>query len=370
METGVTMNGSGNPVAIIMAGGVGTRFWPLSTNDRPKQFLTLSGDRSLLQQSCDRISGYIPPERIMVLTQSRFTGLVAEQLPGIPTGNIIGEPLRRDTAAAITIAAIVTQRRFGNAVMVILTADHLIEPEDAFLKAVESAVEASSRDHVLYTFGIPPTYPATGYGYIEFGREILDDSGIKHFELTRFREKPDEQSAQTYIDSGRYLWNSGMFVWQTDVILRLLETHLPGHISAISTAVGDDSVPLEQALATALEPLRAVSIDYGVMEHASPVRCIAAPFSWSDIGGWNALGASLEEDADGNAHRCRLTALDAARNMAFCENGDDEVILIGVDDLIVARSGSRILVAAKDRVDELKAALARDAGNDEAIPPT
>ena len=184
---------SNNPelVAVIMAGGAGTRFWPLSTEARPKQFLRLFGERTLLQLSFDRLRAMMPAERILVLTSARFVDLVCQQLPELPAGNVIGEPMRRDTSAAVALAALLCRRRFGNPVMGVFTSDHLIEPNEELERAVRSAAAgAAGSDGVLYTFGIQPAYPATGFGYLERGELLQDDDGIRHFSLERFVEKP------------------------------------------------------------------------------------------------------------------------------------------------------------------------------------
>ncbi|MCF8063497.1 MAG: mannose-1-phosphate guanylyltransferase, partial [Deltaproteobacteria bacterium] len=226
-----------NLVAVIMAGGVGTRFWPLSTRERPKQFIRLFDERSLLQKSYDRVAGIIPDERIMVLTNDRFAHLVEEQLPGIPRRNIVGEPERKDTAAAVCLGVLMARKRFGNPVMAVLTADHLIEPVGLFQRTMLSAVRAARETGALYTFGIRPTYPAAGFGYLEMGEKSAEDAGIEHFHLASFREKPDIETARRYQASGRHLWNSGMFVWTAEAAFKELETHLPGHVDHLSRAV-------------------------------------------------------------------------------------------------------------------------------------
>jgi len=348
-----------NHVVVIMAGGAGTRFWPLSTGKKPKQFLTLFSDKSLLRLSYERIYGLVPPERVMVLTNRDFIPLVREQLPELPEENVIGEPCRRDTAAAVTLAALLCRKMHGNPVMTILTADHLIEPTDLFLKHVVSAVRFARRDNVLYTFGIVPDYPATGYGYLERGERVLEDDGIEHYNLLRFKEKPDIDTARRYVESGRFLWNSGMFVWSADAILGELRKHLPDHVEKISKAVslhGGDR--WNDALEEAFTPLAPVSIDFGVMEKASNVRCVAAAFSWNDVGSWPALREHLPADDASNTSNCRLVALDAGDNIVFSENPDDTVVVVGVNELVIARAGSRILVAHRDRTEDIKKLVA------------
>ena len=346
-------------VVVIMAGGAGTRFWPLSTEERPKQFLDLFGDRTLLQKSFDRVSSLVPPERILILTNAALVSIVKEQLPQIPVENIIGEPIRRDTAVAVGLAAVLCRRRFGNPVIATLTADHMIEPVALFQKTLLSAARRAVDDNTLYTFGIEPTYPATSYGYLERGMQIAvdyeDDGGIEHFRLLRFKEKPYPETARRYVESGRFYWNSGMFVWTADTILKEIEMHLPKHAKALSRAAALDQTPQwDQALKAAFESLHAVSIDFGVMEKAQNVCCVASGFSWSDVGGWLALKSYLPEDEAGNCCRGNAMTLDATDNLVFCEDPKETVVLIGVKDLVIVRAGTRTLITNKDRTEDLK----------------
>lgn len=342
-------------VVVIMAGGAGTRFWPLSTAEKPKQFLNLFGDRTLLQKSFDRVSDLVPPERTLVLTNAAFVSIVKEQLPQIPVQNIIGEPIRRDTAAAVGLAAFLCRIRFGNPIIATLTADHLIEPVALFQKTLLSAARRAANNHALYTFGIEPAYPATGYGYLERGVQIADDHGIEHFHLVRFKEKPDVETARQYVESGRFYWNSGMFVWTADAILKQIEIHLPSHARALSRAAAFDQTPeWDHALRVAFESLQTVSIDFGVMEKAQNVCCVASRFSWDDVGGWLALKSWLPEDEAGNYCRGKTTTLDATDNLVFCKDPRETVVLIGVKDLVIVRAGSMTLITHKDRTEDLK----------------
>jgi len=346
-------------VAVIMAGGMGTRFWPLSTPARPKQFVTLFGERSLLQMSFDRLRGLVPPERILVLTNAAHVAIAREQLPELPEGHIIGEPVRRDTAAAVALAAVLVRERFGDSVILTLTADHLIEPTEIFQQDLVSAARQVAAADVFYTFGIRPAYPATVYGYLETGAAVAADDGIEHFELRQFKEKPDLETARRYVDSGRFLWNSGMFVWKAATILREIRTWLPGHSEALEPLGGCDGTPRwQEALEKAFAGIRPISIDYGVMEKTrTPLRCVASRFSWSDVGGWPALGDLLARDSRGNAVRGTLRAIDASGNLVFSEAPGETVALIGVEGLIVVRSGNRTLVARKEDADRIRELL-------------
>ncbi len=345
---------------MIMAGGAGTRFWPLSTGERPKQFLRLFGERSLLQQSYDRIRELAPDERILVLTNRRLTGLVREQLPELPARNVIGEPERKDTAAAIALGALVMRRRFGDPVMVVLTADQLIRPEEDFRRVLLSAARGAAESSALYTFGVKPSYPATCYGYLERGEPVGTQDGIGHFHLRRFVEKPAAGTAREYLEDGRYYWNSGMFVWRVGTILAELERQLPEHLAQLSPALeGEEGPARETRLGEAFARLKAISIDYGVMEGAREVRMAVADYYWNDVGGWLALEEFLEKDSSGNAARGQLAALDARDNLVYCEQPEETVALIGVSGLVVVRAGDCTLIVPKERAEQIKSLVKR-----------
>lgn len=350
-----------NLAAIIMAGGAGTRFWPLSTDKKPKQFLRLfDDDRSLLQKSFERVIGLIPNDRILVLTNKAFVDLVAEQLPEIPAENIIGEPMRRDTAGAICLGTVLCQKRFGNPVVATLTADHMIEPVALFQKTLLSAIRFAQKDQVLYTFGIQTTYPATSYGYLELGKKVADDNGIEHFELIRFKEKPDLETARHYIKSARFKWNSGIFVWTVDTILKEMERHIPFHLKSIYKAVRfNGTTRWLEALEKAFESLKTISIDYAVMEKAQNVRCVECTFSWSDVGSWNVIKDFLPKDEDDNFFRGHLIASNSHGNLIFCEDKRETVMLVGVKDLVVVRSGNKTLITHEDQSEEIKKLVQR-----------
>lgn len=401
MQGEVSGAGGPSPVVVIMAGGVGTRFWPASTRLHPKQFLSLLGENSLLQESHLRARHLTGPERILVFTNADFGRLVAEQLPELPPENIVAEPARRDTAAAVCLAALLVRQRFGDAVMVVLTADHLIEPVEEFVRVIASACKVAARDSVLYTIGIPPDHPATAYGYLEAGELLLDDAGVVHRPVVSFREKPDLNTATAYLAAGGYLWNSGMFIWRADVVLAAYAEHLPGHLATLAPAVEayaehlpghlDTPAPAVEAsgpaasgptasgaavsgapaqkqalahvsgaaaqraaLAEAFPRLPSVSVDYGIMEKVDNVRLVEATFTWNDLGSWPALAEFLPRDDADNGYRGRMAVHDAAANVVFCEDEDELVALVGVSDLVVVRAGRRTLVASRDRVEEIK----------------
>lgn len=344
---------------VIMAGGVGTRLWPMSTEKRPKQFLKLFGDRSLLQKSFDRVSGLAKPENILVLTNESFVPLVKEQLPEIPSENVIGEPMRKDTAAAIALASLICKKRYDNPVMAVMTADHIIEPVSRFQEILMSAVRNAGESGALYTLGIKPTYPATGYGYLQAEEVALNDNGIKHYILSSFKEKPDIRTAVEYISAGNFFWNSGMFVWTVDSIIDEFKLNLPEHIKLLSNAVPDyGNLRWAESLSAAFEKLDGISIDFGIMEKAANVRMVASDFSWNDVGGWPALEEYLEKDVTGNTHSGRIETFEAESNMVINENGEETVALVGVKDLIIVRAGNSTLVAHKNSTEDIKKLVA------------
>lgn len=365
-------------VAVIMAGGSGTRFWPLSTAQRPKQFLKLFGDRTMLQHTFDRLQGIVEPERVFILTGEQYLPLVYQQLPEVPRENVIAEPMARDTAAAIALAVAVCRARLGDPTMIVLPADHFVEPAEAFRRAVDVAVRSAAAEEALYTFGVPPTYPATGYGYLEAGERLgadgteqtagtaptangalrpgADDApAVERYVVVRFKEKPSLQVAKEYVASGKYFWNSGMFVWKTSVIAREIERYLPEHARLIFPLGEAWGTPeWHRRLRDAYRGVPKISIDFGVMERAERVRMVRAPFKWSDVGGWPALSPFLRRDGATNAVRGRLYCLGARDNIVYCTDEQELVALVGVEDMIVVRAGKHTLVAHKDRAEEIK----------------
>ncbi len=347
-------------VVLIMAGGGGTRFWPLSDQKRPKQFMNLFYDRTLLQQAFDRVSGLVSADNILVLTNERYISLVREQVPEIPEGNIIGEPVAKDTAAAITLGAVLCRHRFGNPTMVVLTADHLIHPIETFQRTLLSAVRAATEEGYLYTFGIVPTFPATGYGYLEQGERIKVDDGIEHFQLLRFKEKPDLETARSYVASNKFLWNSGMFVWTVETILDEIKRHLPVHAKALlPLAEVDGTDEWDPGIRAAFEALPKISIDFGVMEKSKRVRTIRAEFEWSDVGGWLALEKFLSPDGAGNVACGCIKCQNASGNIVFCKDDKETVALVGVDNLVVVRAGDKTLVVHRDHTEDVKKLVER-----------
>ena len=334
---------------VVMAGGAGTRFWPASTEDVPKQLLTLVGDRSLLQLAVDRARRLVPVDRILIITSERLHAAVSQQLPELPPRNIVAEPERKDTAAAVALATLLVSARGGKRAA-ILTSDHLISPVDDFAAAVVVACDACAADvDAVVTFGIVPTFPATGFGYLEVDSAAGNDARA----VLRFVEKPMLAVATEYVESGRFLWNSGMFVFDVDGMRRALSTHLPEHVRLLAPVVAGGNVT-SSTLAAAFSGLTRISIDKGVMEKHSKVLCVPARFRWSDVGSFPALAEHLPQDDHNNATRGTLMKHDASNNVVWCADADEVVAIVGLSDIVVVRAGNRTLVVPRARAEDVK----------------
>jgi mannose-1-phosphate guanylyltransferase len=332
--------------ATIMAGGGGTRFWPRSRQKRPKQFLTLTGDRSLLQQAYDRIEASVPPDRTWVITAAAHRDETARQLPMLPPDRVIGEPCGRDTAACIGLGAALIARQDSSAVMLVMPADHVIEPVQEFLRAAHVA-EAMAEEHptALVTFGIPPTYPATGYGYIHRGTEVARRQGIGVYRVQAFREKPSPDVAERFVASGEYFWNSGIFVWKAATILDALRERQPKLYAAVQRVAEAWATPEREAvLRREYEALERISIDYAVMEHAKDVLVVQAPYRWDDVGSWLALERMHPQDAEHNTVLGTHCGLQTKGCVIVAEAGH-LIATVGVENLLIIQDGDATLVA-------------------------
>jgi len=340
--------------ALILAGGSGTRFWPLSRNTRPKQLLDLFGDGTLIAQSVGRLEGLVPPERILVLTNEAQREGVLAALPLLPPENVVAEPDRRDTAPAIALAAGWIAARDPSAVMVALPADQLVTREDVFREVLAAAAVAAEAESAIVTLGIRPDWPCPSYGYIERGEALPLDlgHGIVAHEVARFREKPDVPTAEAYLASGRFSWNAGIFIWTLPVLRRELESHCPQLAEFVSQL--SEASDFEAVLRERFPALEKISIDFALMEKAGRILNIEAEVGWDDVGGWPSVAKYLDTDGDGNATRARLVAVDSERNIVFSESGEAAIALLGVSDLIVVQTADAILVADRNKADEIK----------------
>ncbi len=342
--------------AVIMAGGSGTRFWPKSRRQSPKQFLRLFGETTMIQQTAGRIAPMVDPSRLLVVTGLDQAESARAQLADVPAANILAEPAPRDTAACVGLAAGVVAARDPEAVMIVMPADHVIEPQARFLETVEDAVSLIQAEPLsLVTFGIRPTRPETGYGYIEQGDEFVMPSGRIGRCVAQFREKPNLETARSFLDSGRFLWNSGIFVWRARTILDEIKAHRPGlHEGLAPILAHADSPSFGQVLAERFPQLERVPIDRAVLERSAHVKVIEAPYQWSDVGDWRALAELLELDSAGNAVFGRTLTHGSTGSIFISEEGG-LVAALGVEDLVVVQSQGAVLVARKERLDELKA---------------
>ena len=349
--------------AVVLAGGYGERFWPASTAAKPKQLLSLLGDRTMLEMAVDRLDGLIPVDRVLVLTSEDLVAPTRAATPGLPASNVIGEPMRRDTAAAVALAAAVVKARDPEGVFCIVTADHVMGDLDLFRSTLAAGLELAAAQDVLITIGITPRHPATGYGYIRAVDSFGPSGEIEFRTVDRFVEKPDRATAQGYVDSGEYSWNSGMFVWSVAAVQAAFAAHRPELADFIDALVPSvDGPDFATALAAGFEPLEKISIDYALMEQADNIVMAVGTFAWDDVGSWPAVGNHLDNDDDGNAVRGDVESLDAANNIVVSEGtgADDRVTaLIGVTDLIVVHTDSATIIVPKDRAEDVKKLVAR-----------
>ncbi len=339
--------------ALIMAGGIGTRLWPLSRQSRPKQVLPLVDDRSMFKVAVERLQPLFDPDRVFVVTAADHVDLLRNEQCGIPDRNFIVEPMGRGTAPAIGLSALILRRRDPQAVMAVLTADHFIGDEAGFREVLEAAREVALKDH-LVTLGIRPSYPSTGYGYIERGQHLMNVGGLGAHQVTAFHEKPDLVTAKKFAVSGRHSWNSGMFVWKADRFLRELSQTMPkfyAQLLKIEDAI--DTPRFESALAELWPQVETQTVDYGVMEKAKDVAVIPAEFGWNDVGSWATLLEILSNDAHGNvvAHADHL-AIDTTNTLVY--GRDRLVATIGLHDFIVVDAGDALLICPKDRAQDVK----------------
>lgn len=340
--------------AVILAGGSGRRFWPLSRDSRPKQLLNLFDGATMLEQALQRLDGLVPKENILILTNKEQLNAVRALLPDHPSENILAEPAKRDTAPAIALGIGWVARRDPTATMMVLPADQLIKDSAGFQQCLASAVEIASRCPALVTLGIKPTWACPSYGYVERGRRAFI-SGLKSqvavYEVERFREKPNPDLAEQFLASGNFTWNSGMFIWSVPTVVKELSEHCPELMHFVNEIIHSTDVTATITHQFAL--LHPVSIDYALMEHASHVLNLEATFDWDDVGSWISVGKYLATDDSENASNSPLVQIDSAGNIVFT-NSKIQVTLLGVNDLIIVQTPDAILVADKNCADSIK----------------
>jgi mannose-1-phosphate guanylyltransferase len=336
--------------AVIMAGGSGTRFWPLSRKRRPKQFLPIVGSRSMLEETAERIRPLIPRTKVYTIADAAQTRVIGRLLPRIPRENLIVEPRARNTAPSLLLATARVHRKNPRAVVAVLPSDHLIADAASFLKKLQAAAAAAFRTKALVTFGIPPTFPSTGYGYIHFRREGAKAiRGEAFHRVESFREKPDAAKAAEFILSGDYFWNSGMFVWRADAFAEALKNHAPElrvFWDRILDALRAGRAGAKR-LSAVFDEIPSISIDYALMEKAEDVLVTKGDFGWSDVGAWSSLAEIWDADTAGNAGKGEIAALDSQGTV--CYNPGRLTALIGARDLVIVNAGDALLVCRKDQ---------------------
>jgi mannose-1-phosphate guanylyltransferase len=359
---------------IIMAGGRGERFWPLSREKTPKQLLKLLGDRSFLQQAYDHVAPLVPSRNIFVITNQAQASAVRTQLPKLPKENIVAEPVGRDTCAAVTLGASLVGARSTTGVMAVLPADHVIPEPKRFQQVLSDSFDVAGRGQAIVTIGIKPTEPATGYGYIRVGEPLPPPHGAKPYKTTFFRaqqfvEKPHFDQALEYVNSGQYRWNAGMFIWSFVTITEGLQKHQPAMFEACQRwfKVANDPAKLAKVLAKDYPDLKKVSIDYALMEHAQNVLVANGDFDWDDLGSWNALARHLKPDPEGNCAVADFVHIDAARNVIYDARtkGRTPIAVVGLRDSILVLSDDATLLAHKSQAQKVKELVAKLAASDQ-----
>jgi mannose-1-phosphate guanylyltransferase len=351
--------GSRNFWAVIPAGGSGTRLWPLSRSARPKFLLPLLGKDSLLQQTFARLRQLTEPERILVVCGPAHAAAIARQLPDLPSANIVVEPSPNGTGPALALATALIERVDPTAIMGSFAADHDIADTETFLRVVRTAIETAKQGD-LVTIGLTPTKPETGYGYIERTDEVILQCGEDAaYRAARFIEKPDLERATEFVESGRFLWNAGMFVWQARALKRELQRQQPEiHDGVWEIARAWESREQERVTARIWSRLPDITIDHGIMEHAERVAVVPAEIGWSDVGDWSGLGELIEQDALGNSVRGDLLQIDTTNSVIWSETGR-MVAMVGLDNIIVVDTDDALLVVDRDKSQEVKKVVER-----------
>ncbi len=342
-------------VPVILAGGIGERFWPASSSKRPKQLLPLISSKLMIEETFERVlplcSGDVRP---LIVTGSKIAGLIDSALGDEYAYDVIAEPAGKNTAPAVGAAAALCKAKYGeNSVMVVVSADHAIRPVEKFVAAATYAVEVASEEDTLVVFGIKPSRPDTGYGYVELeGERGSSESGVKSFKVRRFVEKPDAETARTYLDSGNYLWNSGMFIWRTGVILDQFKKQMPELYSDIEKLQSNGCT--EEAMNTFYHECLKESIDFGIMENADSVSAVEGIFEWDDIGSWEALGRIHGEDDSGNCCTGERIYSSENKNSTIANMSDHTVAVVGAENMLVVTVDNATLVISRDKLPDLK----------------
>lgn len=352
----------GDRFVIIMAGGRGERFWPVSREKTPKQLIRLLGERSFLQQTVDRVLPLVPLKNILIITNTTQASAVRKQLPKLPRENILAEPVGRDTCAAVTLGAAVVGQRSTTGIMAVLPADHVIPEEKKFQRVLDDCFDLAGRGQAIVTIGIPPTEPATGYGYIKVGEPLPPPHGVRAYKTVfhrgeQFVEKPHLEKAVEYVSHGGYRWNAGMFIWSFVTVTEGLQKHQPEMEAACHRwfeAAGKGR--LDKVLAKEYPDIKKISIDYALLEKAHNVVVADGTFAWDDLGSWTALARHLKADPEGNCAVADFVHLDAARNIVFDARTRNRtpVAVVGLRDAIIVQTDDVTMVAHKGQAQKIK----------------
>lgn len=343
-------------VAVIMAGGKGERFWPRSRRKMPKQFLCLTADgKTMIQHTVDRIKPLVDIADVFIVTNVEYESLVEEQLPDLPKENIIFEPMAKNTAPCIGLAAAYISRRYEgqDTVMMVLPSDHLIRYNEIYIDTLKCAINIAKEEDNMVTIGITPSYPETGYGYINFGNNIEDKEYQGAYKVKRFVEKPNLEKAKEYLSSGKFLWNSGMFVWKTSTIFNNFEKYIPKMyegLKKIESAIGTKEE--ESVLREEFTYFKADSIDYGIMEKASSIYTVPGNFGWDDVGSWIALERTHKTNENGNVVEGNVITIDVKNSII--QGREKLIATVGLEDIVIVDTDDAILVCNKNQVQDVK----------------
>jgi mannose-1-phosphate guanylyltransferase len=357
---------------IIMAGGRGERFWPLSREKTPKQLLAILGKKSFLQEAVERVLPLVPAKNIFIITNEVQAPEVRRQLPKLPKENIVAEPVGRDTCAAVTLGAALVGARSTTGVMAVLPADHVIPDAKKFQQVLSDAFDIAAQGQAIVTIGIKPTEPATGYGYIQTGNELPTPPGAKKtktifYKAERFVEKPNFETALEYVNSGQYRWNAGMFVWSFITVTNGLEKHQPEMFAACQRwfKVAANPAKLAKVLAKEYPDVKKISIDFALMEKAQNVICADGAFEWDDLGAWPAIARHIKQDAEGNAAVGDFIHVDAARNIIYDARTKNRtpICVVGLRDSILVQTDDAVLLAHKSQAQKIKELVKRMAAD-------
>ncbi len=344
---------------VILAGGRGERFWPLSTRKYPKQLLKLTSDKVMLEETVDRVKELVPNDRILIVAGADLEQKILENTETLTKDNMLLEPMGKNTCLALALAAVHIQKDDPEGVMIVLSSDHLIEPKEQLVRILDAASNLASREEKLITIGIIPNRPETGYGYIEMGPKITEINGIKIYDVNQFKEKPERPKAQEYYLDRKHLWNSGMFVWSVKTFLAAVKKHMPEMYNCLETYRDTMDADSDEPLKCLYQDCESISVDFAILEKAENVVCVKGDMRWDDVGSWLALERIHSNKKDGNVAIGEVL-LDSSYENTIVNRGHEEIIVAyGVTDLVIVKSDKVIMVAHKTKINEIKDLLAK-----------